>query len=362
MYNRTNLAKKLEQNPVGVSLPAGRLDISGTWDLPQLSLIYNHIEPATTNISLGTRTYCHLRPYKNGFIKISAGDKSEVQPADNLVFTPDKTDFGLCYAIANSFNVDGLEIEYEFGLPPKSGLGGSGILSVATISALDAARSRNDDSYLPLSQSQIINLAHNIENGLGFSMTGHQDQCATYGGVNFWRWTYGEPRSPSNFVQVEVLEEKDFQELESRIALAYQGKSHDSNEVNARQVRGFLDGSARKEWFRINNIAREFADALRKKNWEYAGQLQLEEHQIRCKLVPERKTAIAQKLEEIAKDYDSGFSTTGAGKGGCVWALAKTPEEAEAIKRDWKELLKNNPEAEILSSEIARSGVIINSD
>ena len=76
--------------------------------------------------------------------------------------------------------------------PPRSGVGGSGTLSVALAGAL--ARARRLVGGVRLSPEEIIEIVYNIEDGLRYSFTGLQDQCAaTYGGVNTWSWTYADP-------------------------------------------------------------------------------------------------------------------------------------------------------------------------
>ena len=57
MKKRMDLSQVLSENKVEVSAPC-RVDVSGTWDLPQLALPYHHVEPATTNIALDLRIKC----------------------------------------------------------------------------------------------------------------------------------------------------------------------------------------------------------------------------------------------------------------------------------------------------------------
>ena len=331
-----------------------RLDVSGTWDLPQFALPFRNAHPNTTNIALDLRTHCCVSQDDEGVIAVSDDWNREVQPADSPRYDGP---FGLVHAIASYFGVDSISIKFGYEAPPKSGLGGSGVLGVVTIAAL------NELTDSQLSLGEIAYLAHQIEDGLRFSYTGMQDQCAAaFGGVNSWTWDYGNMNVNLPFWRKSVLSEGAYPGLEKRLVVAYTGKSHNSSDVNVRQVAGFFDGSARPQWLRINEIGSEFAYALKELDWEKAGKLITEEHLIRCDLVPERRTETAKTLQDIAlKNGSAGFATTGAGKGGCVWALAANSDEATRIRAEWNGALAGLPlpEAKILPVKIAPQGLVV---
>jgi len=352
MKQRIDLSEILKKNRIEVTAPC-RVDVSGTWDLPQLALPYHHIEPATTNIAIDLRIKCTLKPAEPGTITVSDSRGSEIGLYNQLDFS---RNFGVIFAIASHFNVDGVEIHFDYGFPPKSGLGGSGVLAVTTIAALNKARSLVDNKQTPFEPGQIAHLAHHIENGLRFSYTGCQDQCAAaFGGVNLWRWQY---TSTPAFKREPVLYPSEYKGLQDRLLVAYTGKSHNSSDVNQLQVKGFFDSTTRHHWLRINDIASEFAEAIRKKDWEKAAEVVFEEHRIRCNLVPQRKSQTAQLLENTAREYKSGFAVTGAGNGGCVWAICKTPEEKKQLEDAWKEQLLSVPDGKLLDVKIPERGLI----
>jgi D-glycero-alpha-D-manno-heptose-7-phosphate kinase len=185
-----------------------------------------------------------------------------------------------------------------------------------------------------------------------------QDQCAAaYGGVNKWYWTYASPEA--KFKRINLLSPPSFPALDSRLVVAYIGRSHTSDDVNSQQVAWFLNGRTRSPWFRINEIANEFAEALLISDWEKAGALISEETAIRCELVPSRITPIGEKLMEIAHTLKAGFSTAGAGNGGCVWALCREPNDAVDLKSYWSEVLSKVETAKILNVKIDSKGLIV---
>lgn len=346
----TDLSARLQTVEILSSAPC-RLDVGGTWDLKCFALPYASLNPATTNIAISARTRVRLKAYRPGYVRIADEFHHETFPAD----APDMTGhFGLLFAIAAHFALGGVEIEISYGCPPRSGVGGSGTLSVALAGALSRARALNGGPGL--SPEEIIEVVYNIEDGLRFSYTGLQDQCAAaYGGVNTWRWTYGEPTG--TFRREAVLSRDRYGALGDRLLVAYIGKPHDSNDVNSRQVEDFLAGRRRDLWFRVNEIATEFAGALKRADWEAAGRLLDEETGIRCAIVPARMTVLGEKLQAVCASIGAGFATAGSGNGGCVWALAPRPEAVSELAAAWREILAPVPTARLLAATVDPAGL-----
>ena len=346
------LGEILAERVVKASAPC-RLDVGGTCDLKPFALLYAHLSPTTTNLALKMRTHVQLKPYEFGWVRVADRFKEERFPADEVPFD---AHFGLVFAILSHFGVHGVSVELSYESPPKSGLGGSGTLAVTAIAALDEACALLGKQRM--SRERIVELAHNIEDGLRYSYTGMQDQCASaYGGVNRWTWTYNSNSERAPFIREEVLGAEDYPELESRLIIAYLGRSHISSEVNERQVKSFLDGSSRKIWFRINEIAIEFAEALKERDWARAASLISEENRLRYGMVPERLTPMSIRLMEAAQALGAGFAAAGAGGGGCVWALCPDPSDVDRIKRGWEEVLREEKNAKLLEARIDGEGL-----
>lgn len=346
----TDLSEHLQAVEILSSAPC-RLDVGGTWDLKCFALPYASRNPATTNIAISARTGIRLRAYRPGYVRILDEFHRETYPADS----PDMTGhFGLLFAIATHFALGGVEIGISYGCPPRSGVGGSGTLSVALAGALAHARERVGGERL--SPEEIVEVVYNIEDGLRFSYTGLQDQCAAaYGGVNTWRWTYGNPGG--KFRRTAILPPDRYAALGDRLLIAYIGKPHDSNDVNSRQVEDFLAGRHRGRWFRVNEIATEFAEALKRADWEAAGGLLDEETAIRCAIVPARMTVLGEKLQAVCAEFGAGFATAGSGNGGCVWALAPQADIIPALSAAWCDVLSSVPTARILPATVDPAGL-----
>lgn len=344
----TDISKHLKDINILSSAPS-RVDVGGTWDLKCFALPYVHVNPVTTNLALTMRTRIHLRSFKPGWVRILDDQHHEEFPLDNIDMS---SHFGLLYAIVAYFGLSGIEIEIGYGCPPRSGVGGSGTLSVALAGAL--ARAQELAGGGNLSREAIVELVYNIEDGMRFSFTGLQDQCAAaFGGISRWHWTYGELHG--KFRREQLLD--DYNAVSERILVAYVGKSHDSNDVNGKQVTDFLAGKNREKWFRINDIANEFASALQQSDWQTAGNLINEETEIRCSIVPSRITRVGEQLQATCENLNIGFATAGSGNGGCVWALAQEPSQIASLSEQWQNILNDVPTAQILPVSVDPTGL-----
>lgn len=332
-----------------------RIDVGGTWDLKAFALPYEYIKPSTVNFALDMRTTVDITPYKDGLVKVSDKYSEEVYPLDEMPFD---TNFRLVFAIVSYFQLSGLEIKISYEGPPRSGLGGSGVLGVCIVAALDKVGGFMGRKSPSLSKRQIVQIAHDIEDGLHFSHTGLQDQCAAaYGGINSWVWCYTSPLG--KYTRTTVLSKKHYPKFASRLTVAYVGQTHTSSDVNKEQVASFQNGKTRGKWLRINQLTSEFAESIRKFDWETAAKLIQEENDIRLSMVPRRITPVGEILERATKEIGGGFSIAGAGNGGCVWAICPDLQQVKELKSRWKEILGNVSQGKLLDIGIDEQGLVV---
>jgi len=355
--DRLDLAPALEKHRITASAPC-RVDASGTWDLKALALPYERITPATANIALNMRTYARLEPYRHGWVMVRNEETYEAFPAEEV---PLDSRFGLVFAAVSHTAAEGVSITLSHESPPYAGLGGSGTLMVAVLAALKAAAARlldeEFDAASEETRTQLVALAHHLEDGLHFSNTGMQDQAAAaFGGVHQWEWRYAD--TPP-FRRKPLVPREGLAALAEHIAVAYVGASHDSSDVNAAQIRDFFSGSTRSRWLEINALGHVFADSLASGDYANAAHAIQREHQIRCELVPRRITPVGRVLERIARKHGCGFAVSGAGNGGCVWAMGEDPDRVSAMRSAWAEALRDVPTGRVLPSEIAVDGLIV---
>lgn len=347
-YNLISIKDILRKKYIESSAPC-RIDCGGTWDLKPFALPYYYIHPTTVNIAINLRTQVKLLPFQEGWTKVSSkGFLPEEYPSNEVPFN---TPMGFVFAIATFFNITGVHINIESESPPKSALGGSGVLGVALINAFSKVLHEMGKDLL--SREQIVKLAYNIEDGLSVSLTGMQDQAAAaFGGVNKWIWI-----QQNGFDREKLIPEAKAKELESHIIIAYCGKPHESIDVNSKWVEGFLSGKSRSLWFEMNDITIEFADALRKCDWIAAANALQRETELRQTITPEVLIASTQKLVDVAIENHCGARFAGSGGGGCVWAIGEA-EDIKALRQSWEKILKDEKNGRILKSDIDTKGVI----
>lgn len=342
------LKDALEEAPIESSAPC-RVDCGGTWDLPAFSLPFHHVNPTTVNFAIALRTRVRLLPFKTGWTKVSSRDfLVEEYPSAEVPFD---SPLGLVFAIATFFNVTGVHIHIESESPPRSALGGSGALGVAVVNAFSKALLKAGAK--PISRQQLVEIAYSIENGVSVSLTGKQDQAAAaFGGVNQWFW-----KGDGGFERRELIQPERVGEVEPHLLVAYCGQTHDSADVNSTWVSSFLAGRNRSLWFEMNTVTNEFGRAVENTDWATAGALLRAETELRQALTPEVLIPATQALFNCATEHGCGARFTGAGGGGCLWAMGGE-NEIFALRQAWTTMLARVEGAKILPSRIDVEGAV----
>jgi D-glycero-alpha-D-manno-heptose-7-phosphate kinase len=328
--------------------------MGGTLDLSTFYLPLHHLGPCTFNLALNLRTSVRLEPYTKGKIKVSSVgfDSLEVE-SRHIPFTPP---LGLMLAVAAYFEADGIHIDIHSSSPPRSALGGSSVAAVALIWAFSKALARGGVD-MPEPKSVAL-LAQSIEQSIAGVPCGCQDQlAAAYGGVNGWYWTHHDDAMPSGFSRRRVVPETDYAELQRCILVAYCGIPHESQDINSTWVRQFIKGRHHERWHQIIRHSRLFIDALASGDYDLAAQAMNRETGIRSELTPNVLDDMGQSLALAAVRHGCGARFTGAGGGGCIWALG-TADKIDALRPVWQQLLAKRPQAKLLDAGIDGSGLL----
>jgi D-glycero-alpha-D-manno-heptose-7-phosphate kinase len=347
------LREFLEAHEVEASAPC-RIDLGGTLDISTFYYPLRHLNPCTFNIALDLRTRVKLLPFDRGMVKVSSkGFESAVYPKDRLPFDHP---LGLMFAIAAYFQTDGVHIAVESASPPKSALGGSSVASVALIGAFSMALHKIGVCR-QLYRREIAILAHELEQSVAGIPCGLQDQlAAAYGGVNAWFW-HGRVKE-AVFEKDEVVKKSGYPDLEKRLLLAYCGIPHESRDINQRWVRQFLSGEDRTPWAEIVRRTQLFIEALKKQRYEDAVEHMNQETRIRREMTPDVLEDIGEELAAAAQENQCGFRFTGAGGGGCVWALGDAGN-IDNLKNVWEKVLSKRDAARLLEAKIDSEGLTL---
>jgi D-glycero-alpha-D-manno-heptose-7-phosphate kinase len=346
-----SLKDHLSNQQVEASAPC-RIDSGGTWDIKAMALPLQGIEPVTVNIALNVRTSALLSPYDRGWVKISSEGFSHAEafPKGNMPFN---SPFGLFLGAISYFGFHGLEVHIRSHSPVKAGLGGSSTALVALVRALAKVSVKLGGKKL--SANEILQLAYQLEDSLSGGNCGLQDHAAAvYGGVNQWKWRYGNPSNPLE--RIPLLDRKGQKELSKRLLVAYSGKSHVSASTNRNWIKAFLSGSTRAQWIRANEIVNHLARAIGGRDWKNAACLIQEEMAERKKITPEALIPITAKLVDQAEMEGCGARFAGAGAGGSLWALGELGN-IRRLREIWEKTLAPAKDAKILDCEVDPAGV-----
>jgi D-glycero-alpha-D-manno-heptose-7-phosphate kinase len=351
MKDQHLLFEVLDSNPVEATAPC-RIDMGGTLDIRTFYLQLRHQQPCTFNIAIDIRTRVRLHAFDRGFIKISSrGFDSAVYPSDKCPFD---SPLGLMFAIASYFGADGVHIHIDSASPPRSALGGSSAAAVALIAAFNSAFQQV--KLMPtLSKRDIALLAHELEESVAGVPCGLQDQlAAAYGGINAWYWPSmpGEPP----FTQKALAEGAARQDLQQRVLLAYAGVPHESKNINGRWVQQFINAGMRPLWQEIAACSHQFVKAVDQNDYAAAIQQMNRDTFLRRKMTPDVLDDMGQLLVQTAIDSGCGARFTGAGGGGCIWALGEV-KEIQSLRQHWLKDLASHPEARLLDVRIAEQGL-----
>jgi D-glycero-alpha-D-manno-heptose-7-phosphate kinase len=347
----TDFRKCLEQGPVETSAPC-RVDMGGTLDLSTFYLPLRHLRPCTFNAALDLRTRVRLSVYEPGKLKISSQGFEDLE-VDSLL-APFDHPLGLMMAVAAYFQAEGVHIRISSASPPRSALGGSSVAAVALIWAFAQARARLGHP-LP-DRDQVALLAHAIEQSVAGVPCGIQDHlAAVYGGVNAWYWK-ADPGGRM-FERKAIVAKGDVQDFSRHLLVAYCGVPHASKDVNGTWVRDFLAGRCREEWRRIAELSRRFIEALAGGQIEKAQEAMNQETEIRIRMTPEVLDDIGHQLVDCARSAHCGARFTGAGGGGCVWALGE-PSRIQTMASEWRDILSRRSNGMVLETSIEVNGIL----
>lgn len=345
--------KILENEPIDASAPC-RVDMGGTLDIRTFYYPLRHLSPCTFNIAVGLRTRVRLMPYYKDRIKISSkGFKSAEFPIDQAPFAHP---LGLMFAAGVYFNAKNVHIRIESESPPRSALGGSSAAVVALIAALSKL-CHTAASRRPLARPEMAILAQGLEETVAGVPCGFQDQLAAiYGGVNVWQW----PRRMNSpqFRKKVVVPKRRHKHFEKHLLVAYCGKPHVSKDINGRWVQQFLKGKFRHLWADIITYTRQFVSAVADQHYTLAGNVMNRETVLRQKMTPDVLDKIGIQLARSARELECGARFTGAGGGGCIWALGEI-ENIDRLRSLWEEILSSENEARLLDITIDSRGLVV---
>jgi D-glycero-alpha-D-manno-heptose-7-phosphate kinase len=345
-----NINELLTDHPISTSAPC-RIDLGGTLDISSFHYPLRHLSPVTVNLALDMRTTVRLEPGSKDVIRISSAGFDDAAFASGSA--PYDHPLGLMFAVADTFGAGGVHIRIHSTSPPRSGLGGSSVAAVALVAALSRAGVTTGNTSFSAEKTAL--LAHAVEQGVAGVPCGMQDQlAAAFGGVNAWTWPAVPGERP--FIRKPLVAASATGRLDRRLLVAYLGVQHVSSDVNGTWIRQFTSGQHRHAWHEIIDLTRAFAQAVSGLDMPTATGAMNRETAIRKTLTPQVLDDMGDALAAAAVKYGCGARFTGAGGGGCMWALGE-PDDIAALTPAWQKLLARRPTAGILDCRLDCRGV-----
>ncbi len=185
-----------------------------------------------------------------------------------------------------------------------------------------------------------------------------QDQlAAAFGGVNQWFWKMGD-RYPE-FERAPVFEnEAGIKAFNANILIAYCGIPHVSKDINRQWLESFVRGETRSVFKKIADLTKEFSKAVKAGNFRQAAKLMNQETNLRQQMTPDVLDNAGKKMFEKAINCNCGARFTGAGGGGCLWAIGEAMD-IDKLKLLWQKILAPIETAKILDTKIENKGILM---
>jgi D-glycero-alpha-D-manno-heptose-7-phosphate kinase len=299
-----------------------RIDFAGGWtDVPPYSTRHGG---AVVNAAVALHVLVDVRKRAAGIRLSSAdlGQSLQVESTRELVYDG-RLDL-IKAAVRRSGLGEGWEVSTRSTVPAGSGLGASGALGVALVTAAHAA------AGAPLKPESAAEMAHLLETEELKVAGGKQDQyAAALGG-----FTLLEFRDPEVTATRLKLEPGFLRELESRLVLCHTGTSRISGDMIARVMRGFESGDRKivEALDGMHDAAIAASDALSAADIDALAEVVEANWRNQQALDAGQTTAAMERIEAAAKAAGViGSKACGAGAGGSMLFLVG-PEAAEGVK------------------------------
>ncbi|MSP97011.1 MAG: GHMP kinase [Betaproteobacteria bacterium] len=277
--------------------------------------------PRTVAITISTGSTIEAHPHKIGRLGLVAHDLGVEYdvPAGKVPY--DKETW--LVKLMDVFGISGVRFDLSnlIAGTKSSGLGGSA--TIATGVALLA----NALAGAPFTHEQIVPLAALMEQDLGISITGSQEQSnVVYGGVTDYVWfPWGVPGTVSGFgtsLRRTLLSQADYPELRSHLSLFHTGTERLSTNVNAVWRERLRDAEGFDRHRAALALAYDFREGLRAKDWARVSQPVGGYRKIRTELCSGYMTRECHDIQLKCAQWGAGSFPLGAGGGGAVMVFS----------------------------------------
>lgn len=326
-----------------------RIDLAGgTTDIWPLYLF--HPGARTVNIAIDQRAKAKVEKIQGNAIEIRSEDLNVSHRLPSIDYV-DELEAGhpleLCLRLLAFFRPQGgLKITTSCMSPAGAGLGGSSALNIALCGAFN---SFTGGKY---SREELVVIAKNVETQVLRVPAGVQDYYpAMYGGLNS---VMLEITGDSLLRHSHILAHQ----LESRLVLAFSGKSRNSGMNNWAVMKEFLDGNKEVQKYMrgIQDAAIELELALKTGRYDEAAKAIEFEMENRRKLAPSIVTPEIEEIITFSKENGAkAAKICGAGGGGCIMFMTSPGDKHSLIKK------LRDRDTQIIDFHVDSDGLSVNS-
>jgi D-glycero-alpha-D-manno-heptose-7-phosphate kinase len=334
--------------------PGSSLDLrefqQSFWTLPNISkdissdisMQWTRYLPRTIGITIDTGTKIEARPLDSGLIGVNSIEyKTEVisRPGEVL---PTKENWLL--KIVEIFGLKGVKFVLQ---NLRAGTRSAGLGGSAT-AATGVCILANELAGRPFSKYQLIAFASRIEQDMGVSITGTQEQSNTiFGGITDYLWfPWGIPgQEESGYgmsIQSELIQPCNYDELEKRMVIFHSGIEHASSDVNSVWREALMNSEGYNLHKSKLEIAYLFREGLRLKKWDQVLSTITKYRKIRTKLCEEYMDG-AREILGHALNHNSEAFPLGAGAGGGILVFSPFPDSITKLKEIFKGVYREIP-------------------
>jgi D-glycero-alpha-D-manno-heptose-7-phosphate kinase len=286
--------------------------------------------PRTVGITIDLGCVVEAHPFAPGKIGIVSRDYG-VECAMPAGHVPYRKELWLL-KILDLFGLSGVRFELHNLVPgiKSAGLGGS---ATATTGVCLLA---NELARANFHGEQIVALASLIEQDMGVSITGTQEQSnVVYGGITDYVWfPWGIPGFSGTYgacIRRTLLEEKDYPQLTSRVRVYHSGRERASTDVNAVWRSRLSDSEGHDLHSRKLVMAYDFREGLRTVDWIRVRAAIRDYAAIRVQLCPDYMTDECWDIQGQCEKFGAQSFPLGAGGGGAVLVFSPSPETLVAL-------------------------------
>ena len=284
--------------------------------------------PRTVCLTIDTGTRVVARPFESGRLSVRSEEYGTEVTGHAGRISSQKAHW-LIKAM-DAFGLSGVAFDLESLRPGllSAGLGGSATAMTAV--CLLANRLAGD----PMDGYQIVALAARLENDLGNSLTGTQEQSnVVWGGVRDYVWLpWGMPggsrQGLGTSVQFEIASPADYEHITEHVMIVHTGKTRFSSTVNREWVQTLASDEAFPALLGLPGWAYEYREGIRTGDWPRVVESLRGFKAIRETLVPSYMAG-AGELGALAAGAGAESFPLGAGGGGSCMVASADPGALE---------------------------------